>query len=1819
MVGAYTTLPPAVAATVPRRTVLRDSWIRHQPPDSPEPSSAAASAAPSTTASLPSSSPPPPMTPRTPPKPLKLGELRQRWDTPRPTSVVLTTYSPPNTSEELQGISGRVSKAKAFFESGPLQEREEIKTKPPLQLPFQQDETPTDTIVSYRVKNPLRISPTPKPRRLRNTISTFPKWVSEDDSKTKDHDVAVAEEDVVTAAVSSSSPPTTAAASAEADSSGIEITCVKPSYYRRRYGTVTGLIIDRTDIEDVLRKRLAEDRNLYGEGAASVAVRSGHSYGPVDDDDDFDGGGQDDEVGDGDANFVCGGGGEEGGGGGSGGVSGDDYSLSDADSQTATVIAAVDFDCGTGTSSSNSNSNSRNSSSSDDDEIHTARRVAVVVSAGESSTSQEQEEQEEEEQHRQDSVSWGRDAAWNRHTCTSPSQGPFPSCRRRWDYTQTSYANTSTFSCGWGVVSSSSSSAAAVAAEEEAEGTHSECQGSSASEGHASPSSAASSKAMIVLPQEDAAGKVQAAAAATATAAPRVVAACIKSYHDIPEELFNSLQESSVDPQSPSSSSPSPPPPPPPSSPPPSGKNASSSSSTSLVPTPAPRGSEWKTMQEARKALLMGEVSDADTEEEEEVGSEVELGGVASTSDYHTSEGRGSSLSGASDDHHRHDGGHDSHQPNQAKNDHVYYYNNNNSYHTDSKDVDIEDPEYECYNHEASPPTVLIRNNFRGFCSTMLGTSHAPLPLPVSHDYINSPVTSPRGDHHQHHRPSSAEASLLEEELRAAGIYFRRPGSPPRIPSRCRTLSPPPPRPPPSSSALLKRERGSVGEAEAVAAALHVLDASLAGLSGGEDSSGESSPARSHASTVVERRHQQQQLQCSPDSPPADTLASPCSISSSAAAPHGNSFGGAFVREGGDSFYGPSEPPSSGNDRVDAPENSNAGRSPPSVRVYISGDLNDSAVDYNYESGLSSTCSAEDSSSHSHSGRDPEGRLHHHEKGPEDPDLEDTRRRSRLGNSDGIIRGSYGRDSASSSTVGGTGEEDGGGEGPFEGPLHHHLPHPKETFNLIEEVYVDTRPAVPRSTVSMRAYYPGVNYDSSSSSSPKSSLKPPSSSSSRHPERGTSLDSTQTVPADSDSGHESGATSPCGTLILDDTQSPPPSPPNNHHTLKTHHPAAIHTHASSSLSHSRTSSLHSCRGPGVLEGEVGVAVVGDPTHTDMGVGGMALEPRPPTHFVVVAIDFGTTYSGYAFSFTRDPDSIHMMKKWEGGDPGVQNQKTPTIVLLTPDEEFHSLGFIARDTYHDLDPKEAKKWLYFDKFKMALHADENLSRDTLLEAANGRKIPALKIFSYALKYFRDHALKELSDQAGVEVLEEDVRWVITVPAIWSHPAKQFMRTAAYQAGMGSSARPEQLLIALEPEAAAIYCRRLRRHQLLPERPPELRPPRYSVIKDSTPPSESNSVPALPELDRDTVYAVVDCGGGTVDITVHQMTDKATGHLKELHKATGGPHGSKGVDDEFERLLEAIFGADFMQTFRQQRPAAYVDLMIAFESRKRNASPYRSNPLNIALPFSFIDLFRRFRGKDVEWAMKKHQNLGVKWSAQGMLRVEQDTMRQLFMPTLTSITQAIEAVLSAPEVNHLQYMFLVGGFAESELLQKHIRDTFGHRVNVIIPQGMGLAILRGAVQFGLDPGVVTVRRSRLTYGVGVLNRYQRGVHPPDKRVVAAGSEWCADVLDRFVAVDESVAVGDVVVRPYTPATPGQSTVILHLYATHRHDAKFVTEDGVQRVGTLHLELGTPQDDNELRSGRREITVHMKFGDTEVKASAIDHLTGQVVRANIDFLAL
>ena len=73
----------------------------------------------------------------------------------------------------------------------------------------------------------------------------------------------------------------------------------------------------------------------------------------------------------------------------------------------------------------------------------------------------------------------------------------------------------------------------------------------------------------------------------------------------------------------------------------------------------------------------------------------------------------------------------------------------------------------------------------------------------------------------------------------------------------------------------------------------------------------------------------------------------------------------------------------------------------------------------------------------------------------------------------------------------------------------------------------------------------------------------------------------------------------------------------------------------------------------------------------------------------------------------------------------------------------------------------------------------MNRNSLLRARNGKSMRALDIFSKALDFLKEKALERIHRQSGVEYTAREVRWVVTVPAIWKQSAKQFMREAAFE--------------------------------------------------------------------------------------------------------------------------------------------------------------------------------------------------------------------------------------------------------------------------------------------------------------------------------------------------------------------------------------------------------------------------------------------------------
>jgi len=85
--------------------------------------------------------------------------------------------------------------------------------------------------------------------------------------------------------------------------------------------------------------------------------------------------------------------------------------------------------------------------------------------------------------------------------------------------------------------------------------------------------------------------------------------------------------------------------------------------------------------------------------------------------------------------------------------------------------------------------------------------------------------------------------------------------------------------------------------------------------------------------------------------------------------------------------------------------------------------------------------------------------------------------------------------------------------------------------------------------------------------------------------------------------------------------------------------------------------------------------------------------------------------------------------------------------------------------------------------------------------DGRTMPLLPIIAETLKYIAEKAVEKLTEQIG-KVVPAKIRWVLTVPALWSEEHKLFMRKAAKEAGIIDDIQSANLLLCLEPEGASI---------------------------------------------------------------------------------------------------------------------------------------------------------------------------------------------------------------------------------------------------------------------------------------------------------------------------------------------------------------------------------------------------------------------------------
>lgn len=571
--------------------------------------------------------------------------------------------------------------------------------------------------------------------------------------------------------------------------------------------------------------------------------------------------------------------------------------------------------------------------------------------------------------------------------------------------------------------------------------------------------------------------------------------------------------------------------------------------------------------------------------------------------------------------------------------------------------------------------------------------------------------------------------------------------------------------------------------------------------------------------------------------------------------------------------------------------------------------------------------------------------------------------------------------------------------------------------------------------------------------------------------------------------------------------------------------------------------------------------------------------------VVAAIDFGTFGSGFALciyaDYKRDPNKISV-HTWNSGT-AITN-KAPTTVLINPNgKDCLSFGYDAEREFVDLEPAEQKKHYLFRQFKMKLFSNPDLSESTKLKDITDKELPAVDVFAAVIQFFRESLQKRLNTRNLEDFTYDDVYWVITVPAIWDLKAKEFMRRAAEKAGLKDS----QLSLALEPEAASLYCRKI--------------PVEINTQKDG-----AKQIASLPEGAK---YLVLDLGGGTIDITAHEVM--ADAGLRELHQASGGYYGGTCVNDEIMSFFKRLFGAPVLMRLKEENPGDYLDLMNDIEMKKCTYSPKMDkNNITLRLPVTLLDAYKEETECQIEECLQDTAFADDVQIKRDKMMISKKLFGSFFKSSVDNVVRIIKEILDTPSMSEVTTFLAVGGYAESALIKETLQTTFPEK-KIVIPTDPSLSVLKGAVIYGFEPEIIASRVCKYTYGIAKQGIWKEG-DPESKKLpwkTKKGLHWCDGVFDKHVEVGQVVKLGEFQEAKEYFAVEGQVKALLDFYASTEKNPRFVDDPGCTCVGNLVLDLSGGKT-------KKKILVRIGVGGTELEVEAMDP-TGHVFRSNCNFL--
>ncbi|WP_157857835.1 Hsp70 family protein [Streptomyces durhamensis] len=572
--------------------------------------------------------------------------------------------------------------------------------------------------------------------------------------------------------------------------------------------------------------------------------------------------------------------------------------------------------------------------------------------------------------------------------------------------------------------------------------------------------------------------------------------------------------------------------------------------------------------------------------------------------------------------------------------------------------------------------------------------------------------------------------------------------------------------------------------------------------------------------------------------------------------------------------------------------------------------------------------------------------------------------------------------------------------------------------------------------------------------------------------------------------------------------------------------------------------------------------------------------------VAVAVDFGTHGTGYAWTIIDEVKNgnqrrdIHPRMQWPSHP--IPYPKNLTALLFNESGELQAWGYDARRRFNSRSAGDNSR--YVNAFKMSL-------APTSPEGARQPELPSESLSSDEAKRLVICYLEKIFQEAVGEITrsgfsEDEIRWCVTVPAIWGDYEKQLMREAAEAAGLPDE--PKRLLLAYEPEVAAHYAR------VSGVRTAKLTGKRASLLSPGS------------------RFLVADCGGGTVDITAYRAVSGDS--LEEIGRECGGKFGSEYVNRAFvEDILTSRFGSfDALERIREQQPTAIIDLTDDWEKAKLHFTVGQAEEINIQIPLA-LD---RCLDDSARAALAKSQD-----GFTDAIVISPDEARNAFEVVVPGILDLVDRQLEEMKRQRRnsrgkELVVLVGGFANSPYLRGRLEEHLEGRAEVITPPDPQVAVLYGAVYFACNPQV-RARRARLTYGCNTSSTFRPRLDPPEFKFTGPdGRDRCRNRFCVFVSRGQTVRVDEVVEHALSPVWDTQRTLTIDVHSTHSGYPQYVTETQCQKIGSVTVDLSSVM---HLDLDKRGVNVAMQFGETEIKVTATVKETGEAVHAELDFVPL